>query len=129
MSVRKGFSFNPKYPAIGDYKGTPKTTFSFGDKIRNSPTNSYQNYKFTVWGEALEISEKDKVTIEQIDDISVYYYNGKVYFSLSGKVSVVKQGAEVFMPDKIPEVYTPLPNNDETFTTVADEDTTCPFSL
>jgi hypothetical protein len=129
MSVRKGFSFNPKYLAIGDYKGTPKTTFSFGDKIRNSPTNSYQNYKFTVWGEALDITEKDKVTIEQIDDISISYYNGKNYFNISGKVSVLKQGAEVFMPDKIPEVYVPLANADENFSTITEEETVCPFDM
>ena len=129
MAVRKGFSFSPKYPQIGDYKGTPKTTFSFGDKIKGSPTNGFQNYKFTVWGEALEITEKDKVTIEQIDDISVYYYNGKVYFSLSGKVSVVKQGAEVFMPDKIPETYVPLANADENFSTITEEETVCPFDM
>jgi len=129
MSIRKGFSFLPKYINFNRYNNSPTTSFSFGDKIKNHPNKAYQNYKFTVWGATLDLEEGDKVTIEEIDDITVSYYNGKNYFNISGKVSITKQGEEEYIPDKIPEVYKPLPNAEETFTTISEEETVCPFDI
>ena len=46
------------------------TSFSIGDKIKNTNPPAYQNYSFTVW-DNLDIMEGDNVNILSIESVEV----------------------------------------------------------
>ena len=86
------------------------TSFSFGERIKNTDPPVYQNYSFVVW-ENLDIMDGDNVNILTIDSIEVNSKNSKLYVNLSGTVQVIKtetsQYAEEQAPAFVPQVEEP----------------------
>lgn len=65
------------------------TTFSIGDKVKDSDPAQYQNYGVTVFDD-LPINDGDEITITSIESISSRVYNGKVFTDLVVKVDTSK---------------------------------------
>jgi len=81
--------YRVKYVKHFPFKNGTATSFSFGEKIKNSEPTAYQNYSFVVW-DNLDLMDNDDVNILSIDSIEVNYKNGKMYVNLSGKVNVIQ---------------------------------------
>ncbi len=92
------YEYKAKFVKHKPYDGRDITSFSIGDKIKGSD-NQWQNYQFTVW-EYVPIKDGDKVKIVSIDSISANYYNGKIYYNLSGKVEIVVPDVKQFAEEK-----------------------------
>lgn len=103
-------SYKVKYVKHFNIKSGIATSFSFGERIKNTDPAQYQNYSFAVW-DNLDIMDGDSVNILSIDSIDVNSKNGKLYVNLSGTVQVIKtetaQYAEEQPPAFIPQVEEP----------------------
>ena len=134
------YEYKAKFVKHRPYDGRDITSFSIGDKIKGSD-NQWQNYQFTVW-EYVPIKDDDKVKIVSIDSISANYYNGKIYYNLSGKVEIVVPDVKQFAEENAPAQQhyqqsqqtqvAPKAFADETkpaWEAPGDEDTTLPFDI
>lgn len=134
------YEHKAKFVKHRPYDGRDITSFSIGDKIKGSD-NQWQNYQFTVW-EYVPIKDGDKVKIVSIDSISANYYNGKIYYNLSGKVEIVVPDVKQFAEENAPATQhyqqaqqaqvTPQAFADESkpaWEAPGDEDTTLPFDI
>ena len=134
------YEYKAKFVKHRPYDGRDITSFSIGDKIKGSD-NQWQNYQFTVW-EYVPIKNDDKVKIVSIDSISANYYNGKIYYNLSGKVEIVVPDVKQFAEENAPATkhyqqaqqaqVTPQAFADESkpaWEAPGDEDTTLPFDI
>ena len=90
------------------------TSFSFGERIKNTDPAQYQNYSFVVWGN-LDIMDGDNVNILTIDSIEVNSKNGKLYVNLSGTVQVIKTETAQYAEEQAPAFIPPVdpPRNDD----------------
>ena len=120
--IKKGSRLKVKYVNHKDSKGTPFTTFSIGDKVKNG--TGWQNYTFMVWGEHVKVIDGDKVEIDSIESIGANEYNGKVSITIFGKAHlVVEETGASYVADAIAAV-----GQNDTFM-IVDDDTSLPFEL
>ena len=140
IKVGGNYEYKAKFVKHRPYDGRDITSFSIGDKIKGSD-NQWQNYQFTVW-EYVPIKDDDKVKIVSIDSIAANYYNGKIYYNLSGKVEIVVPDVKQFAEENAPATQhyqqaqqaqvTPQAFADESkpaWEAPGDEDTTLPFDI
>ena len=133
MAIKRGYKYSVKYVKQEHVNGVPITKFSIGDKIKYA-NNEYQNYDFTVWGEHKNISDGDKVVIDQLDSIECRTHGNKLYFGLTGKCTV-QETEEIQYTEDTP-VYSIDKDSSKTkykepeqFIAIEDDDTPLPFDL
>jgi antitoxin component YwqK of YwqJK toxin-antitoxin module len=85
--------------------GQKFTSFSVSDKVKNG--KSYKYYKFTVWDEHLDLKDGDKVFITEISDVNSYFYNGKIYDCISGKVEISDGEEPQYEDESVPVFHKP----------------------
>lgn len=90
--IKKGFRYNVKFvKQHTSSNGTHYVRFQIGDKIKDS--NEYFNFQVTVFDPPV-LSDNDKITLDDINDIEARLYEGKLYYSMVAKVTPYKDVPE-----------------------------------
>jgi len=121
------YKYKVKYVKHFSSKNGVATSFSFGEKIRNTEPATYQNYSFVIW-DNLDIMDGDHINILTIDGIDTNYKNGKLYINLSGKVRVIKSENAQYEEEQAP-AFAPTEQKPEEHIDITDDEFKLPFDI
>lgn len=119
MAIRNGWKFRVNFVKHREVKGTPITSFSIGEKIRNTEPPEWQNYTVTVW-KHVELNNGDEVKLCNFRDIDASRgKDGRTFIGFSADIQE-DDGSQTFArPKDEPAVAK----------TVDDDDTVLPFDI
>lgn len=86
MAIKNGFKYRVNFVKHRDVNGTPITSFSIGEKIRNTDPTEWQNYTVTVW-QHIDLQNGDEVKLCNFRDIDASRgKDGRTFFSFSADI-------------------------------------------